>query len=269
MSHKPTLVFVPGAWHGPEVWNKVSSELEAQQYRCVRVALPSTLSDPSATFGDDVNAVRDAIVAETTRGCDVVVVEHSYGGQVGNSAVRGLARKTQDASSSSAKGASGHVVGIAMMATGFTITGLSFIDGLGGKPPPTWAVDADTGFAEIVVDARQMLYHDLPPEEGARWVSSLRKQALKALMEGGEHAYSGWRDVPVWYLATTDDQALPVQAQRAFVQGAKEAGADVTLREVASSHSPMLSRPKGTAGFIREAVAYFTELKGSEPSSQE
>ena len=61
-------------------------------------------------------------------------------------------------------------------------------------------------------------------------------------MEGGEHAYAGWIDVPVWYLSTMEDRALPVQAQRMFVQCAKDAGADVTVREVESSHSPMLSR---------------------------
>jgi pimeloyl-ACP methyl ester carboxylesterase len=76
MSRKPTLVFVPGAWHSASTWDKVASLLQAQQYRCVRVALPSTKSDPSATFGDDVQAVRDAIVAETTQRHDDVVVVH-------------------------------------------------------------------------------------------------------------------------------------------------------------------------------------------------
>ncbi|KND91943.1 hypothetical protein TOPH_03530 [Tolypocladium ophioglossoides CBS 100239] len=257
MSHRPTLVFVPGAWHGPETWNKVSAEIEAHEYKCVRVALPSTLSDPAATFADDVRAVRAAIAAETTQGRDVVVVVHSYGGHVGSSAVRGLTRTAQGAASS-AGGPSGHVVGIAMMATGFTVTGVSFVDGLGGKPPPEWAADEQAGFAVIVADARALFYHDLPADEGARWVDRLRKQALKPLMEGGEHAYSGWKDVPVWFLATTEDKALPLQAQHVFVQAARDAGADVTLRGVASSHSPMLSRPKETADFILQAVASFT-----------
>ncbi|PNY29236.1 Uncharacterized protein TCAP_00849 [Tolypocladium capitatum] len=258
MSRKPTLVFVPGAWHSPEVWSRVSSEIEARkhEYKCVRVALPSTLSHPAATFADDVEAVRDAIVAETTQGRDVVIVVHSYGGHVGNSAIKGLTRNTHDAAPS-AKGSSGHVVGMAMVATGFTVTGVSFIDGLGGKPPPTWAADEEAGCAAIVVDARDMFYHDLPAQEGTQWVGNLRKQALKPLMEGGEHAYSGWKDVPVWFLATAEDRALPVQAQRAFVQGAKDAGAHVVLREIASSHSPMLSRPKETAEFILQAAASF------------
>lgn len=35
--------------------------------------------------------------------------------------------------------------------------------------------------------------------------------------------------------------------------------ADVTVREIASSHSPMLSRPKELVDFILEATAAFTK----------
>ncbi|KAG9239196.1 Alpha/beta hydrolase fold-1 [Amylocarpus encephaloides] len=252
MSPRPTLVFVPGAWHGASTWEKVSSLLEEQSYKCVKVSLPSTSSN-AATFGDDVKAVQAAVVAETTEGHDVVVVVHSYGGQVGNSAVKGLTRKDD---SSLAKGPStGHIIGIAMMATGFTATGVSFLEGLGGTPPPFWKIDLESGFAVLTVDPRPLFYHDLAEEEGNFWVSKLEKQSLKSLLEGGEYAYAGWKDVPVWYLATVDDQGLPIAIQRMFVQMAKDAGADVTLREVESSHSPMLSKPKETVEYLLEAVA--------------
>src|ERR1022692_3632099 len=36
------------------------------------------------------------------------------------------------------------------------------------------------------------------------------------------------KDLPVWYLATTEDKALPFEAQKYFVQTAKDAGGDVT-----------------------------------------
>ena len=257
MPHKPTLVFVPGAWHGAETWDQVSSVLEAQQYKCVRVTLPSTLSNPDATYLDDMNAVRDAIVAETTQGGDVVLVAHSYGGYLASSAVKGLTRKTQDASLAT-KESSGHAIGIAMVASGFNTTGLDLIDSFGGAPPPQWSVNEKSGFVSIAVDAREMFYQDLPAAEGAQWVDKLREQAWKPVVEGGEHAYSGWMDVPVWYLATTEDRAMPVELQHASVQLARDAGADVTLREIGSSHSPMLSRPKETADFVLQAVASFT-----------
>jgi pimeloyl-ACP methyl ester carboxylesterase len=237
-------------------WDGISSLMEAQDYKCVRKALPSTLSNPSSTYLQDIQAVREAIVAETTQGRNVVVVVHSYGGIVGCSAIKGLTRPKQEVSSSK-ENPFGHVVGIVMIATGFVQAGLCFLDGFGGKPPPQWKADLETGFATIVVDPRDMFYHDLPMEEGNYWVERLTKQALKPMMEGGEHSYEGWRDVPVWFLATVEDKGLPIQTQRYFVQAAKDTGADITLREINSSHSPMLSRPKETADFILEAVASF------------
>ncbi len=151
------------------------------------------------------------------------------------------------------------MIGIAMLASGFGSTGVSFIDGLGGTPPPSWRADTESGFAVLVAEPRELFYHDLPMEEGEYWVSRLKKQALKVLMEGGEHSYAGWMDVPVWYLSTTEDKALPPQAQAYFVQVARDAGADITLKQVASSHSPMLSKPEETVDFIVEAVKYFVK----------
>lgn len=263
MSRRPTLVFVGGAWHTPKMWEIVASILETQEnYKCVCVALPSiTMSDqPSATFIEDVEAVRSSIVAETTQGRDVLVVVHSYGGPVGSSAIKGLTtqhRKQDDVPSASAKEdlTSGYVLGIVMLASGFNSTGKSMIDGFGGKPLPEWKLDPESGFATILVDPRELFYHDLPLDEGNYWAGKLENQSLAALTEGRERSYAGWMDVPVWYLSTTEDKALPLDAQRAFVQMAKDAGADVIVREVQSSHSPMLSRPKETVAFILEAVA--------------
>jgi pimeloyl-ACP methyl ester carboxylesterase len=225
--------------------------LKAQHFKCVSVALPTTAGNVSATFGDDVEAVRASIIAETTQGRDVVVVVHSYGGAVGQSAVKGLNRPQQDATSSAG---TGHVLGLVMMASGFGQTGTTFLDNFGGQPPPIWKLDP-SGFVLITLSPRELFYHDLPEEEGDYWVSKLTKQSLKALTEGREHSYAGWRDMPTWILVTTDDKALPVEAQRMFIQMAKDAGGDITIREVESSHSPMLSKPKETVDFIVEAVA--------------
>ncbi|KIX97027.1 uncharacterized protein Z520_07141 [Fonsecaea multimorphosa CBS 102226] len=264
MSSKPSLVFVPGAWHRAETWGKIATILETQhQYKCRLVTLPSTLSDPAATLLDDIEAVRAAIVAETSQGHDVVVVMHSYGGIPGQSAIKGLTlpKGKPDAPSPPTPSAEsrrrGHVIGLIVIASGFVIPAKSFLDGMGGQPPPSWKLDYESGFAEIVADARELFYHDLPEEEGKEWVNKLTKQSLKTLTEGGEHTYPGWMDVPSWYLATKDDKALPVEAQRMFVQMAKDAGASVTLREVESSHSPMLSRPEETVQVVLDATASF------------
>jgi len=111
----------------------------------------------------------------------------------------------------------------------------------------------------LAVPARELFYHDLPVAEGEYWVSKLTKQAQLPMTEDGTHAYSGWMDVPVWYLATVEDKAWPFEAQMMTAEMAKAAGGDITIRELASSHSPMLSRPEETAKFVLDAVAAFTQ----------
>lgn len=249
---KPTLIFVPGAWHRAETWNKVIAEVTSKGYKGIAVTLPSTLGNPDATFGQDVKAVQEVIRQETESGNNVVLVIHSYGGQVGNSAVKGFSRKSEGRAE-----VKGNVIGLVMMATGFTVPGIDFLTAAGGTPPPSWVMNTETGFADIVVDARDMLYHDLPEEEGKEWVAKLTQHSLLSLTGDGEYAYAGWQDVPTWYLKTVEDHALPVALQEWTIQVARDAGADVTDRGMATSHSPMLSRPREVGEFIDEATQDF------------
>lgn len=152
----------------------------------------------------------------------------------------------------------GRIIGLVLIASGFTLTGLSFMDPLFHIPPPTWRANEATGFADIVTPPAQLFYHDLPTEEAAEWVAQLTPQSLKALFEGGEHSYAGWLDVPVWYIGTVEDRGLPVLVQRAHVGMAKEMGASVEHRELRSSHSPFLSQPDEVVKLLLEAVHAFT-----------
>lgn len=43
-----------------------------------------------------------------------------------------------------------------------------------------------------------MFYYDVDQEEAELYATRLRPQAQKVVIEGGEDAYSGWKDVPVW-----------------------------------------------------------------------
>lgn len=263
MTSKPTLVFVPGAWHTAETWTQTIAELKPKGFECIAVTLPSTVS-VSAGFGDDVKAVQDAVRAESDKGRDVVLVVHSYGGHVGNSAIRGFAQKAHDDTVKSQVqdgSSSGYIIGMAMIATGFSATGLNFLELLGGNPPPFWVADTEKGTARLIADTRDLFYHDLPEEEGKAWVGKLAPHSLKSLAEGGEYAYAGWKDVPCWYLLATEDHSLPEEVGEMFVKGAVDAGADVTMRKIAASHSPMLSQPQKTAEFILEAASAFSPSK--------
>ncbi|KAK6517723.1 hypothetical protein TWF506_004905 [Arthrobotrys conoides] len=278
MSDFPTLVFVPGAWHRPTCYSKVVKLLQEQyQLRCSLVTLPSTSGDPEATFKDDLDAARTVIANETDNGRSVVVIAHSYGGLVGNSAIKGFARPRGDVAPNSTEitseaqsSTSGYVVGLVLIASGFTFTGLSFMDPFFGIPPPAWKVNKETGFADIVIPPGEFFYHDLPVEEREYWVSQLTPQSLKALFEGGEHSYAGWKDVPAWYIGTVEDQGLPVVVQRMNVGMAREMGTTVEHRELQTSHSPFLSQPDEVADILAEAVADFSgkPVERSRPERQ-
>ncbi|OBT73992.1 hypothetical protein VF21_06013 [Pseudogymnoascus sp. 05NY08] len=265
MSNLPTLVFVPGSWHKPTCYDKIIKPLEEQhKLKCIRVTLPSTSGNPEATFKNDIDAAQDAISSETTQGRNVVVIAHSYGGMVGNSAIKGFA-KPRDTSSTSLSTLDqsqtqnkGYVIGLILIASGFTFTGLAFMDPFFGHPPPSWRVNKETGYAELVTPPRELFYHDVPEEDAEYAVSQLTPQSLKSLFEGGEHSYAGWLDVPAWYIGTVEDRGLPVVAQRLNVGMAREMGCPVEHRELQTSHSPFLSQPEETVGILVEAVEAFS-----------
>ena len=257
MSLKPTLLFVHGAWHTPECWVRVIPLMEAQHYKCVSVGLPSVNSNPHKRLEDDIQAVRTAIQSETSQGNDVVLVVHSYGGAVSSSALKGLTQSKQDKSGSS-KNSSGWVLGMVMLASFFVPTGCTFLAGTRGECPPWWKPNSMTGLADITVDRAQLFYNtDLSPEDANHWAMKTGTHPAAAFVEGGEHMYAGWMDVPVWFLACTEDLAVPVEIQRMFIQGAKDAGANVMSREIKSSHCVMVSKPREVSEFITEALAAF------------
>ncbi|KAK4162844.1 Alpha/beta hydrolase family-domain-containing protein [Cladorrhinum sp. PSN259] len=261
MSNLPTLVLVHGSWHGPICYDPIIKLLQGKhKLKCIAITLPSTTGNPDATLKDDIDTAREAISHETDAGRDVIVIAHSFGGMVSNSALRGFAQP-RDAVETSPSATTGHVIGLVLIASGFTLTGLAFLDLFFGRPPPFLRANKATGLAELVVPPRELFYHDLPEDEAEYWVSQLTSQSLKALSEGGEHAYAGWLNVPVWYIGTVEDRGMPVLAQRMLVGMAREMGGNVVHREMQTSHSPFLSKPEETVAIILEAVEAFTGNK--------
>lgn len=257
MSEFPTMIFTPGAWHRPNCYAKVIKLLqEHHNIRCTSFSIPSTSGDPDATFKNDLDAAHAAIALETTAGRNVILIAHSYGGMIANSAIKDFTVPNENTKYTSQSG-QGRIVGLVLIASGFTLTGLSFMDPLFHIPPPTWRINKATGFADIVTPPAQLFYHDLSAKEAQEWVGQLTPQSLKALFEGGEHSYAGWLDVPVWYIGTIEDRGLPVVVQRIHVGMARAMGASVVHRELKSSHSPFLSQPEKVVDVLLDASRAF------------
>ncbi|KAG4273272.1 hypothetical protein FPRO04_09878 [Fusarium proliferatum] len=232
------------------------------------------MDDPMASFKDDVDAVRGAIRQETEKGRDVIVIMHSYGGTVGNSAVKGFSRPTESSTSGQSSVSpstsrervpeTGHVVGIIPIATGFCFTGLTFMDHFLNITPPFFRVNKKTGYADLTVRPQKFFYHDLPPAEADHATSMLTTQSLKALFEGREYSYSGWLDVPVWFIGTVEDQGLPIFVQRAQIGMVRVLGGRVVYTELKTSHSPFLSQPKQVVQIVLQAFESFTGTRADD-----
>jgi pimeloyl-ACP methyl ester carboxylesterase len=92
---KPAIIFIHGAWHGPEAFDEVIFLLRKAKYPSVS---GGTLPSSGATtayqnFDSDVQILRAAAREIVERGEECVVVMHSYGGIVGPEALQGLDRK--------------------------------------------------------------------------------------------------------------------------------------------------------------------------------
>jgi hypothetical protein len=88
-----------------------------------------------------------------------------------------------------------------------------FLAGLGGEYPPWCRPNPATGLADITVDRAQLVFYnpDLLPEYSNYWAAKTGTHPSAAFLEGVEHVYAGWMDVPVWFLAYTEDRAVPVE----------------------------------------------------------
>ena len=92
---QPTIVLVPGAWHGPDVYSSVTKTLGAHGYPTVSLPLPSVgAMPPNKNFDEDVKAIRDCLTSLIEKGeKEVILVVHSYTGMPGAEAPKGLGKK--------------------------------------------------------------------------------------------------------------------------------------------------------------------------------
>lgn len=244
----PSLIFVHGAWHGPECWSKVIPAFEQQGYRCLAPQLDFCGTDqPVDSLASTIQQIQALITEETTLGNDVVLINHSFGGSAGCSSVKGHTQK--DPSRLTPK--SGRVVAIIQICAFMPPSNASLYDLI--DPSIAFHHAGEDGWEVIDQDPEALFYNDLPPEDVSFWKSRLRKHS-SATFKDSANVYAGWADVPVSYIFCTNDGAIQIQIQEAMVKAAKEAGASITTRSLDASHSPFLSKPRETISAITESL---------------
>ncbi|KAK7757911.1 hypothetical protein SLS62_000289 [Diatrype stigma] len=273
-----TILLLHGSFHPASVWDDLISHLDGRGYRMLAPQLcfcgssvgGSSTEEPIKSWQECIDQVRALLSQETSAGRDVVLVNHSMGGIIGCSAVKGFTAR--DPSALSGQGATvamaaegeaeetrgvGRVIGIVQV----TATTLhspedkrDFYARRLGKVqtelvhPNGWSPVPPANFSKN-------FYNDLAPEEAEKWAGRLLPMS-EYLNIDAEGIYGGFGDVPTWFVVCEKDLVFKPEVQEQFVAKIREVNPDVTVRRLESSHSPMLSRPAELAGVVEEAVRH-------------
>jgi pimeloyl-ACP methyl ester carboxylesterase len=235
MHTRPNIVLVHGAWADGSSWSSVIEQLQADGYHVTAPQFPLT------SVADDVARLREVLALQDG---PTVLVGHSYGGHV-------MTALGADAP---------NILGLVYIAA-FGIDEGESLGGLLAQGPPTPALAHQTvdeeGFVWLSED--DFVNHfaaDVDPVKAKALHAAQQPLSLTAL--GDAMTVPAWKSLPCWYLIAQDDQALPPDVQRLFVN---RMGA--TTAEVPSGHLAMVSHPTdvveltvtaATAGLIVDPV---------------
>jgi pimeloyl-ACP methyl ester carboxylesterase len=233
MSRSPiSIVLVPGAWHGPWVWDDVVTRLRAAGHPVAVVTLRSAGSDTGSLGGlyDDAAAFREAAAGLPG---DIVAVGHSYGGMVVTEAAADRVR---------------HLVYLSAFVRD---RGQNLVSVFGDNPSQDLTPTAD-GSAVLPADPMRMFYNGVLADVAEAAVRRIVPQSIASLSEPLTRA--AWRDIPSTYVISDRDQGVPAALQERMAE-------HCTVRHhLDTGHSALLSHPSLIAGMITDSVGHALTL---------
>ena len=222
-------MLVHGSWHGAWCWDAVVPHLEAAGIRAVAVDLPS-VSDRTAGLADDADRVR----AELDEiGEPVLLVGTSYGGAVITDA--GIHPRVEQLVFVSAFPLEeNESVSVNAVPGGekMTLAAAIVSDGEVGWVDPTCAVD--------------LFYHDCPDEVAVAATARLRPQSLASRSGTPRRSRGGRSRARSSSARKTTAWCLRCNAI------SRRVGPTI---EMATSHSPFLSRPEALAAVLADLAS--------------
>lgn len=230
---KPTVVLVHGAFADSSSWNGVTRILQKDGYRVVAAANPLRSVSSDAAYVSDIVA---SIAGP------VVLVGHSYGGQVITSAANGRE----------------NVKSLVYVAAFAPDEGEAAAD-LAGKFPggtlgqalaaPVKLADGGTDLSIVQEKFHDQFAHDVGVDDAALMAAGQRPITEAALTE--KSGKPAWKALPSYFVYGDGDKNIPAQAL-AFM--AERAGSKHTVVVKGASHVVMVSKPAVVAALIEEAA---------------
>jgi len=221
---KPSILLVHGVWCDGSIWREVITLLAHQGYPVRAVQIPLT------SFAEDVASVTRAL--DYLEG-PVILVGHSYGGGVISEA-----------------GNHPNVEKLVYI-TAFAPLPGEVLGSIMGKNPPAAQIEMkpDThGFVWATsTQFQDAIAHDI--HRGLVHLAVAVQKPFAGTIFGASVAHPAWRTKPSWYLVTTEDRILNPETQRDMARQVK-----ATLKEIPTSHLPMLANPQAVADIIAVAA---------------
>ncbi|KRA76368.1 alpha/beta hydrolase [Caulobacter sp. Root656] len=230
---KPTIVLVHGAFADSSGWNGVVSRLNRDGYRVVAAA------NPLRSLKTDAEAV--STLVKSISG-PVVLVGHSYGGQVITEAASG----------------NGNVQALVYVAAFLPEAGESVMS-LSGKFPgatlgpalaPVGLPNGDEDFYIQPAKFREQFAADVPAATAALMAATQRPVTDRALSDMA--TTPTWKRLPSYVIYGSADRNVPAQVERFM---AERAQARKTVAVEGGSHALMVSQPDKVAALIEDAAA--------------
>ncbi|OCL08443.1 alpha/beta-hydrolase [Glonium stellatum] len=254
-STKPSVVFVPGAWHHPAIFSSVEALLHEAGYAdTVGVRLPSCGADPPVSNREpDIIAIRSEIEGRITKGKDIVLVAHSYGGIPTSEAVEGLPPKAEGENvEEQEQNSGGKVIGIVYICALVPDIGMPSSTDAWKEQLQPWA-RLDGGYIYPDADPSnppaKLFYSDLQKDEAEAWAARLElRQSGLSISE--PQRYVPWKgDFQCIYVICEGDCTLPKAVQEEWVTRPE---VKFRVERCSAGHSPMISQPKFVAEIIRK-----------------
>ncbi|MGP3690588.1 alpha/beta fold hydrolase [Streptomyces sp. IBSNAI002] len=230
----PKIVLVHGAFADASSWSGVIRNLQDAGYEVTAPPNPLRgLAQDSCYLAGYLNTIEGP----------VVLVGHSYGGEVITNAAEGL----------------DHVKGLVYVAAIAPDVFESANDVLGLFPgsdlpealdPVPYGPESGGAGVDLFIKPeafRHVFAADVDPATAA--VLAAVQRPVEAASLSDRSAGAAWKDIPSWYLVATQDRAIPAEAQRYL---ARRAGAFTV--EVDASHAVAVSRPDEVADLILTAA---------------
>ena len=244
-----SILFVHGAFQNDAVWRPLQKHVEALGFKTNAVELPREVTDTGPRLTDYVRRILERGASMPS---PVWLVVHSFGGMHGT-----VAAASKDDPFEG-------IVYIAAYAPlpGESMQALAARDTTNRFTERNFVVSKDYRYASVLEEDRVMLFcNDCSPDLAQTVAKEMLFEPLAPIAEKVEFDREELSDDKIAYVFTTADNAVGTKLQREM---AARAGIQTTV-EIATGHTPFLTRPKELA---ERLVSLLIEFGPARISSQ-